>query len=192
MASRARRWAAFSFTAGSWIEGGLAYARAHALIPDRRVFFGFVNCRASWGNGRDVRQRHVDLPGTPASRGARVRYCRSYRSCRPHNLIRPATYVCDLTHFLDDRGALGPDRGPARKLADFLAAVVAHATDFERPDEVPGPLCFKCRKRDARPVETMLTVDDFVVWRCLACGTEGQISNWQDSFWDLSAGRPDA
>ena len=69
---------------------------------------------------------------------------------------------------------------------------VALTVLFERPDEVQGPLCFKCRKRDARPVETMLTVDDFVVWRCLACGTEGQISNWQDSFWDLSAGRPDA
>jgi len=50
--------------------------------------------------------------------------------------------------------------------------VVAHATDFDRPDDTPGPLCFKCCKRDQRFVETGLTEDSLVVWRCLACGTE--------------------
>jgi hypothetical protein len=99
-------------------------------------------------------------------------------------------YVIDLTHFLDEKGAIAPERGPARKLADFVADVVAHASDFDRPDDTPGPLCFKCRKRDRRPVETALTEDDVVLWRCTTCGTQGQISNWQGTFWDLSQGMP--
>ena len=37
-------------------------------------------------------------------------------------------YVIDLTHYLDSKGAIAPERGPARKMADFLTAVVAHAS----------------------------------------------------------------
>ena len=99
-------------------------------------------------------------------------------------------YVIDLTHFLDAKGAIAPARGPARKMADFLTAVVAHASDCDRPADLPGPICFKCRKRDQRAVDTGITASDVVVWRCPACGTEGQISNWQGAFWDLSQGVP--
>lgn len=99
-------------------------------------------------------------------------------------------YVTDLTHFLDAKGAIAPEPGPARKMADFLAAVVAHASDFNRSADVPGPVCFKCRKRDHRVVDTGITEGDIVVWRCLACGTEGQISNWQGTFWDVSQNTP--
>lgn len=69
-------------------------------------------------------------------------------------------YVIDLTHYLDSKGANAPERGPARKMADFLTAVVAHASDFDRPDDAPGPVCFKCRKLDQRVVETGITEDD--------------------------------
>lgn len=99
-------------------------------------------------------------------------------------------YVMDLTHFLDAKGAIAPERGPARRLAVFLTSVVAHASDFDRSDDVPGPNCFKCRKRDQHVVETGITEEDVIVWRCPACGTEGQISNWQGSFWDLSQSLP--
>ena len=99
-----------------------------------------------------------------------------------------AVYVIDLTHYLDARGAIAPERGPARKMADFLTAVVAHATDFDRPDDTPGPVCFKCRKRDNRRVDTGITGDDVIVWHCGTCSTDGQISRWQHSFWDLSEG----
>ncbi len=99
-------------------------------------------------------------------------------------------YVIDLTHYLDDKGRIAPERGPARKMADFMTAVVAHASDFDRSDGVPGPLCFKCRKRDHCVVDTGIIEDDVVVWRCPACGTEGQISNWQGTFWDMSQGLP--
>jgi len=101
-------------------------------------------------------------------------------------------YVIDLTHYLDAKGAIAPERGATRKMADFLTAVVAHASDFDRPGDVPGPVCFKCRKRDHRVVDSGIADDDVVVWRCLACGTEGQILNWQGTFWDLGqAGPPD-
>jgi hypothetical protein len=99
-------------------------------------------------------------------------------------------YMIDLAHYLDPKGAIAPDRGPGRKMADFLTAVVAHASDFDRSATTPGPVCFTCRKRDHRVVETGITADDVVVWRCLACGTEGQISNWQGTFWDMSLGTP--
>jgi hypothetical protein len=99
-------------------------------------------------------------------------------------------YVIDLTHYLDAKGAIAPERGPARKMADFLTTVVAHASDFDRSDDAPGPVCFKCRKRDQRIVETGITESDVVVWHCPACGTEGRISNWQGTFWDLSHGTP--
>jgi hypothetical protein len=98
-------------------------------------------------------------------------------------------YVIDLTHYLDSQGAIAPLWGPARKMADFLTAAVAHASDFDRSDDAPGPACFKCVKRDRRVVETGVTEDD-VVWRCIGCGTEGRISNWQGTFWDLSQGTP--
>lgn len=99
-------------------------------------------------------------------------------------------YVIDLTHFLDVKGSIAPEHGPARKLAEFAAAVVAHASNFDRPEETPGPLCFRCRKRDQGPVQTAITDDDLVVWRCLACGTQGQISNWRNTFWDLGTEAP--
>ena len=62
-------------------------------------------------------------------------------------------YVIDTRHFLDEKGAIEPKKGPARKLADFTTAVIAHASDFERSESTPGPVCFKCRKRDDRRVE---------------------------------------
>jgi hypothetical protein len=99
-------------------------------------------------------------------------------------------YIIDLTHYLDSRGSIAPERGPARKMASFLVAVVAHASDFDRSDDVPGPVCFKYRERDHRVVETGITENDVIVWRCVACGTEGCISNWQQTFWDLSHGTP--
>lgn len=95
-------------------------------------------------------------------------------------------YVIDALHFLNDKGDIGPSRGPARKMADFVTAVVAHESDFDRPDS-PRPVCFKCRKC---PVETMTTDNDVILWRCPGCSAEGSVSNWQGTFRDLSQGSP--
>ena len=99
-------------------------------------------------------------------------------------------YVIDTTHFLNAKGDIGPEKGPARKMADFITSVIAHASDFDRSDGVPGPVCVRCRKRDDRRVETSMTDGGVVVWHCPTCGTDGFISNWQGTFWDLSQGMP--
>ena len=94
-------------------------------------------------------------------------------------------YSIDLKHYLDAKGAIGPQSGAARKFAEFVTAVVAHASDFDRSEDISGPLCIKCRKRDQLPVETGISDADEIVWRCVVCGTAGCISNWHGSFWDL-------
>jgi hypothetical protein len=82
-------------------------------------------------------------------------------------------YVSDLTHFLDKSGAIGPVKGPARALAQFHVDVVAHASDATS---------FKCKKG---AVEAVRAHDDAIAWVCPRCCTEGRISNWQGSLWDL-------
>jgi ribosomal protein L37AE/L43A len=90
-------------------------------------------------------------------------------------------YVTDLTHFLDKSGAIGPVKGSARAMAQFQVDVVAHATDatFTAP---AAPRCFKCKKVS---VEAARAQDDAIVWFCPKCRSEGRISNWQGSLWDL-------
>ncbi len=95
-------------------------------------------------------------------------------------------YVIDARHFLNDKGDIGPVRGPARKLAEFVTAVVAHESNFDRP-ESPGPVCFKCRKS---PVDTAMTEAQTIVWLCPRCAIDGSVSNWEGTFWDLSHGSP--
>ena len=97
-------------------------------------------------------------------------------------------YISDLTHFLDKSGAIGPVKGPARAMAQFHADVVAHASDAT-PAAFPAPRCFKCKKT---AVEAVRAPDNAVVWACPLCRTEGRISNWQGSLWDLRDRPPPA
>ena len=90
-------------------------------------------------------------------------------------------YITDLTHFLDESGAIGPVKGPARTMAQFHVEVVAHASDATG-HALAAPRCFKCKKS---AVEAARAQDDAIVWACPACGTEGRISNWHGSLWDL-------
>ena len=99
----------------------------------------------------------------------------------------PRTHVhWHARHFLDDKGAIAPLRGPAKAMADFHAGVIAYATDFDDAG-VTLPRCFKCKKGT---VEAALAQDDAIVWHCPGCLAEGRISNWQGTLWDLSE-RPD-
>jgi len=95
-------------------------------------------------------------------------------------------YIADARHFLADKGAMAPLRGPAKAMADFHAAVIAYATDFDDVG-VTLPRRFKCKKGT---VEAALVQDDAIVWHCPRCQAEGRISNWQGTLWDLSE-RPD-
>ena len=90
-------------------------------------------------------------------------------------------YITDLTHFLDESGAIGPVKGPARTMAQFHVEVVTHASDATG-HALAAPRCFKCKKS---AVEAARAQDDAIVWACPACGTEGRISNWHGSLWDL-------
>lgn len=95
-------------------------------------------------------------------------------------------YVISLDHYLDAKGTIAVDKGPGRKIAEFATAAVAYASNKRRPDDAPRPTCFKCRKSKVSAVDIHLTERGLVVWRCHACGNEGQISNWRGTFWDLS------
>ena len=90
-------------------------------------------------------------------------------------------YITDLTHFRDQSGAIGSVKGPARAMAQCHVDVVAHASDTTA-NALPAPRCFKCKKS---AVEAARAPDDAIVWACPACRTEGRVSNWQGSLWDL-------
>ena len=77
----------------------------------------------------------------------------------------------DLTYFLDKSSAIGPVKGPARALAQFHVDVVAHASD--------------ATSKALPAVEAVRAHDDAIAWVCPRCRTEGRISNWQGSLWDL-------
>lgn len=99
-------------------------------------------------------------------------------------------YVISLDHFLDSRGAIAVEPGPARKLADFATAAVAYASNGNRPDDAPQPTCFKCGNPKDSVVDIGMTEVGLIAWRCQACGSEGEISNWRGTFWDLSKNSP--
>ena len=94
-----------------------------------------------------------------------------------------AMYITDVRHFLDDKGAIAPLKGPARAMADFLACVIAYASDFGNTG-VLAARCFKCKKGT---VESAIAQDEAIYWSYPRCKEEGRISNWQGTLWDLSA-----
>lgn len=49
-----------------------------------------------------------------------------YALKRSTSTILSAVYVVDVCHLLNNMGEIGPDRGPGRKMADVVNAVIAH------------------------------------------------------------------
>ncbi|MDA8094643.1 MAG: hypothetical protein M0T84_12200 [Betaproteobacteria bacterium] len=90
-------------------------------------------------------------------------------------------YITDITHFLDEKGAILPRRGQAKIMVDFLTAAVAHATGGSQTG-LQAPSCFKCKKA---LVEPTLAKDGAIYWACPRCKAEGRISNWENTLWDL-------
>ena len=92
-------------------------------------------------------------------------------------------YITDATHFLDDNGAIGPQSGPGRKMADFFGTVIVAAT---LPGaEVRRPARFKC----SGVVETHSLAGKVIEWLCSRRGESGRISNWEGTLWDMTAAR---
>jgi hypothetical protein len=100
------------------------------------------------------------------------------------------TWITDLTHFLDKEGRIAPERGPARRMAEFLTSIVSMAS---RPELVIPQKCrVQCRRHPGRkPCPGMIEVDldpetEDVIWWCPVCGDNGYIRNWKGTVWDLS------
>jgi len=94
-------------------------------------------------------------------------------------------YITDARHFLDDKGAMAPLRGPAKAMADFHAGVIAYATDFDDAG-VTLPRCFKCKKDT---VEAALAQDDAIVWRCPRCRPKAASRTGKARFGTSASGR---
>lgn len=98
------------------------------------------------------------------------------------------TWVTDLSHFVNERGNLPTNiAGPARRLAEYLAAIVAAATSADSQGQ--GKTRIKCRRRPGHRacpgvIEYRLWADERITWECPSCGDNGIISNWQSTAWD--------
>jgi hypothetical protein len=105
----------------------------------------------------------------------------------------PQRFVVDLTHFLASDGSIEPQRGPARRLADYFTKIVVAAT--ATTPELNSNM-IRCRRRPGRKpcvgeIETDIdTETGQIVWWCPACGEEGTISHWKGSLWDCSNSAP--
>ena len=91
------------------------------------------------------------------------------------------TWIVSLEHFLDKNGAIIPFKGPARKLAEHMVAIVAMAT---MPEIIASQeYRVRCRRRPGRKpctgiIEANLDAEgESIIWRCPICEDKGSISN---------------
>ena len=83
----------------------------------------------------------------------------------------PDTWITDITHYLDERGAIVSTPGPARLLAEHLGAIVVAVT--REPFQSATASTVRCRRRpDRKPcpgqIRGAITLDDHmhIVWEC--------------------------
>jgi hypothetical protein len=107
---------------------------------------------------------------------------------------RGATYVTDLTHFLDANG-LPPVEAPRPllKVLAFLGSIVqagsSHPVGVQVSSAVPCRRWF-CSRLSLTIVNGR---DGTIRWDCPECGENGYLRKWQGSDYDLSAAvEPDA
>jgi len=100
------------------------------------------------------------------------------------------TWIADMTHFLDETGAI-PDLPGARVgLRDHLGAIVAFVTSWSSTEEGRSPV--RCRRRPRRrPCRGWIRANldpesGEIVWICPICEDRGVIRGWEDSPWDLT------
>ena len=108
----------------------------------------------------------------------------------------PNTWIVDITHYLDERGAIIPAPAPARRLAEHFAAIVGSVTCD--PCQAAKGSVVPCRRRPGRKpcpgrIRAAITLDDRmdIVWDCSSCGDNGVISNWHGTIWDCLDLEPD-
>jgi hypothetical protein len=96
-----------------------------------------------------------------------------------------ATYVTDITHYLDETGEVAQMPGPARKLASFLTLLIEAATDADPAGEHDCGI--RCRATACRgTIRTSLPPGhDEISWHCQVCGHNGVIRNWTNTKWNM-------
>jgi hypothetical protein len=95
-----------------------------------------------------------------------------------------ATYVTDITHYLDETGELAQLPGPARKLASFLSLLIEAETGAPAAGDHDSGI--RCRAKACRgTIRTSLPPGrDEISWHCSACGHNGVIRNWHKTKWN--------
>jgi len=98
-----------------------------------------------------------------------------------------ATYVTDLTHFLDKNGRpLADAPRTLRKMASFFASIVEAGSSHPAGTQFRSMI--RCRKRGAKSRLTITHgADGTIYWECPECGENGYISKWQGTHCDLRA-----
>lgn len=100
-----------------------------------------------------------------------------------------ASYITDITHFLDENGEMIKDPPEARRIGEYLAAIVMMASDPDLDNPKYKVLCRKRPKRKPCLTEIAAWFDpetDDIVWVCPVCQDRGVISNWKGTIWDMS------
>ena len=77
----------------------------------------------------------------------------SIRRASAKERVMGNTWICHLTDFLDTNGRIAPQAGPARRIAEHYAAIVASVSNVQRQTvkltEVPCPRLIEL---DLKPV----------------------------------------
>jgi hypothetical protein len=110
----------------------------------------------------------------------------------------PDTWIIDITHVLDEHGAIAASSSPARRLAEHFTAIVVAVT--YDPCQAASGSTVRCRRRPGRKrcpglIRAAITLDERmdIVWECPSCGDNGVVSNWHGTMWDcLDADSDDA
>jgi len=99
-------------------------------------------------------------------------------------------FITNLQHYLDETGQVPVNMLPeARKMASFLTALVESVTSHQEEAESGINTGLTC------PVDRCTGnvggqyhgYNAPITWKCFKCGSEGNISKWQNSNWDFSA-----
>lgn len=95
-----------------------------------------------------------------------------------------ATFVTDITHYLDEAGELAQSPRPARRLASFLTLLIEEATSAPSSGEHDSGI--RCMVKDCKgTIRTSLPPGHVeILWRCKACGHKGVIRNWNNTKWN--------
>lgn len=100
------------------------------------------------------------------------------------------TWYTDITHFLDEDGNLVADPPAARRLGEYLTAIILMAS-FPAP-EYPPEYAVTCRRRPKKKpcrggiVAFVDPETDDIAWICPKCQERGFISRWRGTIWDMS------